>query len=60
MSSMYFKENNTSQVFFSLFLGHCGKTFAILERFLNLSHDKIAWLVIVDDDTLIRWVPFSP
>ncbi|XP_015445760.1 beta-1,3-glucosyltransferase isoform X2 [Pteropus alecto] len=33
--------------------GHCGKTFAILERFLNLSHDKIAWLVIVDDDTLI-------
>uniref|UniRef100_A0A667FYR0 Beta-1,3-glucosyltransferase n=1 Tax=Lynx canadensis TaxID=61383 RepID=A0A667FYR0_LYNCA len=32
---------------------HCGKTFAILERFLNHSHDKIAWLVIVDDDTLI-------
>ncbi|XP_038201579.1 beta-1,3-glucosyltransferase [Arvicola amphibius] len=33
--------------------GHCGKTFAILERFLNRSHDKIAWLVVVDDDTLI-------
>ncbi|XP_070327861.1 beta-1,3-glucosyltransferase isoform X2 [Odocoileus virginianus] len=33
--------------------GHCGKTFAILERFLNHSHDKIPWLVIVDDDTLI-------
>ncbi|XP_058132973.1 beta-1,3-glucosyltransferase isoform X2 [Dasypus novemcinctus] len=33
--------------------GHCGKTFAILERFLNHSQDKIAWLVIVDDDTLI-------
>ncbi|XP_007650436.2 beta-1,3-glucosyltransferase isoform X1 [Cricetulus griseus] len=33
--------------------GHCGKTFAILERFLNRSHDKVAWLVIVDDDTLI-------
>ncbi|XP_048197510.1 beta-1,3-glucosyltransferase isoform X1 [Perognathus longimembris pacificus] len=33
--------------------GHCGKTFAILERFLNNSHDKVAWLVIVDDDTLI-------
>ncbi|KAM5289066.1 beta-1,3-glucosyltransferase [Ctenodactylus gundi] len=33
--------------------GHCGKTFAILERFLNHSHDKTAWLVIVDDDTLI-------
>ncbi|XP_064442319.1 beta-1,3-glucosyltransferase isoform X2 [Mirounga angustirostris] len=36
--------------------GHCGKTFAILEKFLNHSHDKIAWLVIVDDDTLIRMV----
>ncbi|XP_073899701.1 beta-1,3-glucosyltransferase isoform X2 [Castor canadensis] len=33
--------------------GHCGKTFAILERFLNHSHNKITWLVIVDDDTLI-------
>ncbi|XP_023570825.1 beta-1,3-glucosyltransferase [Octodon degus] len=33
--------------------GHCGKTFAILERFLNHSYDKITWLVIVDDDTLI-------
>uniref|UniRef100_A0A8D2DPM3 Beta-1,3-glucosyltransferase n=1 Tax=Sciurus vulgaris TaxID=55149 RepID=A0A8D2DPM3_SCIVU len=33
--------------------GHCGKTFAILERFLNHSHDKIPWLLIVDDDTLI-------
>ncbi|XP_078231375.1 beta-1,3-glucosyltransferase isoform X5 [Callithrix jacchus] len=33
--------------------GHCGKTFAILERFLNRSQDKTAWLVIVDDDTLI-------
>ncbi|XP_073651120.1 beta-1,3-glucosyltransferase isoform X2 [Tursiops truncatus] len=32
---------------------HCGKTFAILERFLNHSYDRIAWLVIVDDDTLI-------
>ncbi|XP_073439276.1 beta-1,3-glucosyltransferase isoform X1 [Dendrobates tinctorius] len=33
--------------------GHCGKTFAILERFLksNLLHAR--WLVIVDDDTLI-------
>uniref|UniRef100_A0A8C6N0M0 Beta-1,3-glucosyltransferase n=1 Tax=Mus spicilegus TaxID=10103 RepID=A0A8C6N0M0_MUSSI len=33
--------------------GHCGKTFAILEKFLNHSHNKISWLVIVDDDTLI-------
>ncbi|XP_072832186.1 beta-1,3-glucosyltransferase [Vicugna pacos] len=33
--------------------GHCGKTFAILERFLNHTHDRVAWLVILDDDTLI-------
>nr|KAF6372995.1 beta 3-glucosyltransferase [Pipistrellus kuhlii] len=38
--------------------GHCGKTFAILERFLNHSQEKIAWLVIVDDDTLIRPGPW--
>ncbi|XP_032651851.1 beta-1,3-glucosyltransferase isoform X2 [Chelonoidis abingdonii] len=36
--------------------GHCGKTFAILERFLNHSSSKTPWLVIVDDDTLIRMV----
>lgn len=35
-------------------LGHCGKTFAILERFLNHSSPRTPWLVIVDDDTLIR------
>uniref|UniRef100_A0A8B9UHG9 Beta 3-glucosyltransferase n=1 Tax=Anas zonorhyncha TaxID=75864 RepID=A0A8B9UHG9_9AVES len=33
--------------------GHCGKTFAILERFLNHSSSRTPWLVIVDDDTLI-------
>lgn len=33
--------------------GHCGKTFAILERFLSASVPKTTWLVIVDDDTLI-------
>ncbi|XP_051489649.1 beta-1,3-glucosyltransferase isoform X3 [Apus apus] len=33
--------------------GHCGKTFAILERFLNYSSPRTPWLVIVDDDTLI-------
>nr|XP_038030653.1 beta-1,3-glucosyltransferase isoform X2 [Anas platyrhynchos] len=32
---------------------HCGKTFAILERFLNHSSSRTPWLVIVDDDTLI-------
>ncbi|XP_041116023.1 beta-1,3-glucosyltransferase-like, partial [Polyodon spathula] len=33
--------------------GHCGKTFAILERFLSEAIPKTNWLVIVDDDTLI-------
>ncbi|KAM3934753.1 beta-1,3-glucosyltransferase [Leptodactylus fuscus] len=32
--------------------GHCGKTFAILERFLK-SNSRARWLVVVDDDTLI-------
>ncbi|KAF7251241.1 Beta-1,3-glucosyltransferase [Varanus komodoensis] len=35
------------------FPSHCGKTFAILERFLNHSPATTPWLVIVDDDTLI-------
>ncbi|XP_029458513.1 beta-1,3-glucosyltransferase isoform X3 [Rhinatrema bivittatum] len=33
--------------------GHCGKTFAILERFVTYNDFKTSWLVIVDDDTLI-------
>ncbi|XP_069495846.1 beta-1,3-glucosyltransferase [Ambystoma mexicanum] len=33
--------------------GHCGKTFAILERYLKHSALSTQWLVIVDDDTLI-------
>ncbi|RMC07236.1 hypothetical protein DUI87_16693 [Hirundo rustica rustica] len=33
--------------------GHCGKTFAILERFLNHTSARTPWLVVVDDDTLI-------
>ncbi|XP_006879696.1 PREDICTED: beta-1,3-glucosyltransferase [Elephantulus edwardii] len=33
--------------------GHCGKTFAILGRFLNHSRARAPWLVVVDDDTLI-------
>ncbi|KAL9866457.1 beta-1,3-glucosyltransferase isoform 4-T4 [Geothlypis trichas] len=33
--------------------GHCGKTFAILERFLNHTSPGTPWLVVVDDDTLI-------
>ncbi|KAM8977621.1 beta-1,3-glucosyltransferase [Pelodytes ibericus] len=33
--------------------GHCGKTFAILERFLRSNTSEARWLVIVDDDTLI-------
>ncbi|XP_058490835.1 beta 3-glucosyltransferase a [Solea solea] len=33
--------------------GHCGKTFAILQRFLSSSVPNTKWLLIVDDDTLI-------
>uniref|UniRef100_A0AAX7VD00 Fringe-like glycosyltransferase domain-containing protein n=1 Tax=Astatotilapia calliptera TaxID=8154 RepID=A0AAX7VD00_ASTCA len=33
--------------------GHCGKTFAILRRFLGKAVPKADWLLIVDDDTLI-------
>ncbi|KAM9846412.1 beta-1,3-glucosyltransferase [Aulostomus maculatus] len=33
--------------------GHCGKTFAILRRFLSKAVPKSDWLLIVDDDTLI-------
>uniref|UniRef100_A0A8D3CS92 Beta 3-glucosyltransferase b n=1 Tax=Scophthalmus maximus TaxID=52904 RepID=A0A8D3CS92_SCOMX len=36
--------------------GHCGKTFAILRRFLSKAVPKADWLLIVDDDTLIRMV----
>ncbi|XP_066555815.1 beta 3-glucosyltransferase a isoform X2 [Amia ocellicauda] len=36
--------------------GHCGKTFAILERFVSDAVPQTNWLVIVDDDTLIRMV----
>nr|XP_046267270.1 beta-1,3-glucosyltransferase [Scatophagus argus] len=33
--------------------GHCGKTFAILRRFLSKAVPKTDWLLVVDDDTLI-------
>ncbi|KAM4547231.1 beta-1,3-glucosyltransferase [Fundulus diaphanus] len=33
--------------------GHCGKTFAIMRRFLSEAVPKVDWLLIVDDDTLI-------
>ncbi|XP_052431349.1 beta-1,3-glucosyltransferase isoform X2 [Carassius gibelio] len=33
--------------------GHCGKTFAILRRFLSNHVPNTDWLLIVDDDTLI-------
>uniref|UniRef100_A0A672MBW7 Fringe-like glycosyltransferase domain-containing protein n=1 Tax=Sinocyclocheilus grahami TaxID=75366 RepID=A0A672MBW7_SINGR len=33
--------------------GHCGKTFAILRRFLSSHVPNTDWLLIVDDDTLI-------
>ncbi|XP_059207421.1 beta-1,3-glucosyltransferase [Centropristis striata] len=33
--------------------GHCGKTFAILRRFLSRAAPTADWILIVDDDTLI-------
>lgn len=36
--------------------GHCGKTFAILRRFLSKAVPKADWLLVVDDDTLIRYL----
>lgn len=39
--------------------GHCGKTFAILRRFLSKAVPKADWLLIADDDTLIRCLKFS-
>ncbi|XP_026183308.1 beta-1,3-glucosyltransferase isoform X3 [Mastacembelus armatus] len=36
--------------------GHCGKTFAILKRFLSKAVPKTEWLLIADDDTLISMV----
>ncbi|XP_034024283.1 beta 3-glucosyltransferase a [Thalassophryne amazonica] len=33
--------------------GHCGKTFAILKRFLSSATPNTEWLLVVDDDTLI-------
>ncbi|CAK6968933.1 beta 3-glucosyltransferase a [Scomber scombrus] len=33
--------------------GHCGKTFAILKRFVSSAVPKTKWLLVVDDDTLI-------
>ncbi|XP_062872861.1 beta 3-glucosyltransferase a [Trichomycterus rosablanca] len=33
--------------------GHCGKTFAILSRYVSSAVPRTDWLLIVDDDTLI-------
>nr|XP_020468784.1 beta-1,3-glucosyltransferase-like [Monopterus albus] len=33
--------------------GHCGKTFAILQRFVSSAVPNTKWLLVVDDDTLI-------
>uniref|UniRef100_A0A674MDT5 Beta 3-glucosyltransferase b n=2 Tax=Takifugu rubripes TaxID=31033 RepID=A0A674MDT5_TAKRU len=33
--------------------GHCGKTFAIMRRFLSGAVPRADWLLIVDDDTLV-------
>uniref|UniRef100_A0AAY5L267 Fringe-like glycosyltransferase domain-containing protein n=1 Tax=Esox lucius TaxID=8010 RepID=A0AAY5L267_ESOLU len=33
--------------------GHCGKTFAIMKRYVSEAVPKTSWLLVVDDDTLI-------
>ena len=40
-----------------VFLGHCAKTYAILANSLKAPHiSGKKWLVIADDDTLLRYV----
>ena len=39
-----------------VFLGHCAKTYAILANSLKAPHiSGKKWLVIADDDTLLRY-----
>ena len=40
-----------------IYIGHCGKTIAIIRQFYALSKTTpLKWLVIADDDTLLRYV----
>ena len=40
-----------------IFLGHCGKTMAILRRWLKeKKFEKVSWFLIADDDTIIQYV----
>ena len=40
-----------------MFLGHCAKTYAILANAIKAPHiSGKKWLVIADDDTLLRYV----
>uniref|UniRef100_A0A6Q2YSC9 Fringe-like glycosyltransferase domain-containing protein n=1 Tax=Esox lucius TaxID=8010 RepID=A0A6Q2YSC9_ESOLU len=39
--------------------GHCGKTFAIMKRYVSEAVPKTSWLLVVDDDTLIRTEGYS-
>lgn len=34
--------------------GHCGKTFAILQKYNEEDSDLYPWLLIADDDSLIN------
>ena len=41
--------------------GHCGKTMAIVDKFYNdASLSGRSWLIITDDDTLLRYAPLAP
>lgn len=44
----------------STFLGHCGKTMAMLRRWLKeKKFEKVSWFLIADDDTIIKYVWFK-
>ena len=49
--------NVIASVICLMFLGHCAKTYAILANSLKAPHiSGKKWLVIADDDTLLRYV----
>lgn len=44
----------------STFSGHCGKTMAMLRRWLKeKKFEKVSWFLIADDDTIIKYTQFK-
>lgn len=42
------------------FSGHCGKTMAMLRRWLKeKKFEKVSWFLIADDDTIIKYIWFK-